>query len=94
MSEREDPNRDDLSQDDRDERWEMTGEGALPAPDTELEPRMDGDGAHPEPATGSHPEMTGEGAVLEPDEAPSERMTAEGSEPVDHAPGDDRRVDR
>lgn len=94
MTEREHPEPDDREGEGKDDRWEMTGEGAVPAPDPESEPRMEGDGAHPEPATGSHPEMTGEGVVLEPDEAPSERMTAEGSEPVEHAPGDDRRVDR
>jgi|tagenome__1003787_1003787.scaffolds.fasta_scaffold20978901_5 hypothetical protein len=72
---------------------EMTGEGAVPVPDTGIEPRQDGDGAHQVLDDGLRSEMTAEGAELEPDGTDTE-MTAEGAVPAERTQAAERRTDR
>ena len=77
------------------EHWEMTGEGAVPSPDTGTEPRMGADGSQVVAEDGLHSEMTGEGAELEPDGVGAKtRMTGSGAVPTDTMPDEDRRTDR
>jgi len=75
------------------DHWEMTGEGAVPVPDTGVEPRMDADGAHEVVDARLRSEMTAEGAEPEPDGTDT-RMTGSGAVPAQRTQGAERRTDR